>query len=202
MNKSQSKTHRSFTTGEAAIYCGVNFRTIIRWIEKGILNAYKLPGRGDHRIPEESLISFMRENQMPIPQDLLPAQSDRILVVDDDVPMAKAISRVLKQAGYKTDIAGNGFIAGSMMQKFVPSVITLDLKMPGLNGFDVLEYVRNEPTLSNTKILVVSAQPEIELKQAIKMGADDSLAKPFDNKELLAKVAQLMTSEQKRVNQI
>jgi excisionase family DNA binding protein len=49
---------QALTTGEAAKYCGVNFRTVIRWIERGHLDAYKLPGRGDNRIPVDTFVDY------------------------------------------------------------------------------------------------------------------------------------------------
>ncbi|MDO6805884.1 helix-turn-helix domain-containing protein, partial [Wenyingzhuangia sp. 1_MG-2023] len=53
------------TTGEVAKYCGVNFRTVIRWIERGHLEAYKLPGRGDNRVPVAGFVRFLQSNEMP-----------------------------------------------------------------------------------------------------------------------------------------
>ena len=57
------------TTGEIARYCGVNFRTVIRWIERGRLKAYQLPGRGDNRVTVEDFIDFLKVNSMPIPEE-------------------------------------------------------------------------------------------------------------------------------------
>ena len=62
---------QALTTGEVAKYCGVNFRTVIRWIERGHLEAYKLPGRGDNRIPVDSFVNFLKGNNMPVPDDLM-----------------------------------------------------------------------------------------------------------------------------------
>jgi excisionase family DNA binding protein len=67
------------TTGEAAKYCGVNFRTIIRWIDRGHLDAYKLPGRGDNRIPINGFVDFLRKNAMPVADELL--SNDRRLLL-------------------------------------------------------------------------------------------------------------------------
>lgn len=61
---------RAFTTGEIANYCGVNFRTVIRWIKRGHLNAYQLPGRGDNRIALEELVDFLERYNMPVPPEL------------------------------------------------------------------------------------------------------------------------------------
>ena len=180
------------TTGEAAKYCDVNFRTVIRWIEKGYLEAYKLPGRGDNRIPVDSFIKFLSENNMPIPKELI-QENKRILIVEDIPEMAKAISRVLIRAGYQTKIAKNGFEAGDLLNSFKPALMTLDIKMPGLSGQEVLKYTRSQPNLKNLKILVISAQDENCLLEAIKNGADKTLSKPFINQELLASISSLLT---------
>jgi len=179
------------TTGEAAKYCDVNFRTVIRWIEKGYLNAYKLPGRGDNRIPVESLVEFLKTNNMPIPEDLVEI-NNRILIVEDIPEMARSISRTLTGAGYETRIASNGFVAGDLLNSFIPALMTLDIKMPGLSGIDVLKYAKNKSSLKNIKILVISAQTEDHLQEALDSGADQVLAKPFTNAELSAMVESLM----------
>ena len=115
----------TLTTGEAAKYCGVNFRTIIRWIERGHLKAYKLPGRGDNRIRVEDFTRFLKETGIPIPAELQ-AHTHNILVVDDDVKMARAIKRVLTRNGYEVQLAHDGFQAGALLEPFKPSLLTLD----------------------------------------------------------------------------
>ncbi|TQV87594.1 response regulator [Aliikangiella coralliicola] len=182
---------KTYTTGEIAKICGVNFRTVIRWIEKGYIEAYKLPGRGDNRVTEDSLVKFLKNNNMPIPSEI-ETVNKRVLVVDDDEKMARAISRTLKKAGFDTDIAHNGFIAGSKLEVFKPAVMTLDLKMPGISGLEVIHYVQNSEQLVNLKILVVSAQDQKELDEAVQKGASDALSKPFKNSELVARVSQLI----------
>lgn len=67
----------TLTTTQAAEYCGVHFRTVIRWINKGLLVAFKLPGRGDNRVLVQDLANFMLENDMPIPDDLLERLADQ-----------------------------------------------------------------------------------------------------------------------------
>ncbi|HYD59108.1 MAG TPA: response regulator [Noviherbaspirillum sp.] len=178
------------TTGEAARICGVNFRTVIRWIDRGLLHAYKLPGRGDHRVPMEELRRFMRENGIPDPTaPVMPAR--RVLVTDDEPAMARAIERVLVQAKFETAIASNGFEAGAMLHTFRPGLITLDLRMPGVDGLGVLRFLRQTGLPGPLKVLVVSADTDDRLKQALALGADAVLRKPFSNEELLAAVERL-----------
>lgn len=178
------------TTGEIAKYCGVNFRTVIRWIERDLLKAFQLPGRGDNRITREDFLSFLQQHQMPIPQEF---QSDtkRVLIVEDERPMANAIQRVLRSGGYETQIADNGFSAGALFGTFNPKVATLDLRIPGMGGVDVLKFVRETEAISKTKILIVSAMPQQDLNRALDAGADDVLSKPFRNEDLLEKVNRL-----------
>jgi len=59
------------TTGEVAGYCGVNFRTVIRWIKRGYLTAFQLPGRGDNRVRVEDFVTFLEENRIPVPHEVL-----------------------------------------------------------------------------------------------------------------------------------
>lgn len=181
------------TTGEAARVCGVNFRTVLRWIDRGLLHAYKLPGRGDHRVPIEELRRFMRENGIPDlsqPQEL----PKRVLITDDELPMARAIERVLKRVGFETAIATNGFEAGAMLYSFKPGIMTLDLRMPGMDGIEVLRFLQNAELSAPIKTLVVSADSEQRLQQAVELGAHGILRKPFANKDLLDAVEQMYIS--------
>lgn len=179
------------TTGEAAKHCGVNFRTVIRWIEKGRLKAYKLPGRGDHRIQLQDFVAFLRQNQMPIPAELVGA-NNKILIIEDQPEMAAAIRRTLKRAGYDVMVAKDGFVAGSLLAHHTPSLVTLDLKMPGIDGYEVLTFIREHEEHSSVKVLVISAETREGLDRALATGADDVLPKPFDNAVLLEKVTALI----------
>jgi len=179
------------TTGEAAKHCGVNFRTVIRWIERGKLKAYKLPGRGDHRIQVEDFVEFLRENQMPVPAEL-EGLNRSILVIEDQPEMASAIRRVLIRQGFEVEVARDGFSAGTMLSRMKPSLVTLDLKMPGMDGYEVLNFIRNHEEHARTKVLVISAETRAGLDRAVELGASDILPKPFENEELLAKVEALL----------
>lgn len=179
------------TTGEIAKYCGVNFRTVIRWIERGHLKAYQLPGRGDNRVEIEDFLQFLQKNKMPIPEEFQD-QTKRILVIDDDEPMANAIVRILRRQGYETLVAPDGFFAGALLGTFLPHVVTLDLSMPGISGREVLAFIRDCEALEGTRVLVVSGLSIEELEAAVEAGADDLLQKPFESEELLKKIQDLL----------
>jgi CheY-like chemotaxis protein len=185
---------RNLTTGDIAKLCGVNFRTVIRWIQRGHLKAFQLPGRGDNRVLVSDFLAFLRANNMPVPEELQKT-GRRVLVVEDDAKMAASIQRSLKRAGFDVAIAKDGFSAGSMVNTFTPAVMTLDLKMEGIGGLEVLKSIRSNPELSQLKVLVVSAMPQEQLDEAAAAGADGVLAKPFKNPELVKRLKELMGDE-------
>lgn len=177
------------TTGEAAQICGVNFRTVMRWIDRGLLPAYRLPGRGDRRVLREELQRFMLENGIPDQSThVLPR---RVLITDDEPGMARAIERVLRGAHFETAIAANGFEAGAMLQTFKPGIMTLDLRMPGMDGLDVLRYLQKADFPVQFKTLIVSADTETRLQEALTLGAHGVLRKPFANDALLDAVERM-----------
>lgn len=183
---------KTLTTGEIAEFCDVNFRTVIRWIDRGLLKSYKLPGRGDNRVQPADFVAFLQENNMPIPDEFAELdRQNRILVIDDDEGMASAISRLLIRQGYEVEVAHSGFEAGSKLASFQPVLVTLDLSMPGIDGFDVLRTLRTQHD-SAIKVIVISALNDMQLEKAIEQGADLTFRKPFDNDALITAVTQLI----------
>jgi two-component system response regulator VicR len=107
----------------------------------------------------------------------------RVLIVDDEVAMARAISRVLRRAGFESLFATNGLQVRSLLCTFKPALLTLDIQMPWVDGMDLLQLLRDSPRNRPFKILVVSAAPRPE--RALAAGADAVVAKPFTNQELV-----------------
>lgn len=181
---------KTLTPGEIAQYCDVHQRTVSRWIASGQLKGFKLPGRGNYRVVLEDFICFLQQQKIPVPESLTPATT--ILVVDDEVAYRRAILRVLQSGGFNVIMAEDGFQAGVLLLHHKPAVMTLDLQMPGLDGFEVLKYIRQHPDLNQTKILVISGLGQTELDRALAAGADATLSKPFDNVHLLDTIARLI----------
>lgn len=179
------------STGEVAKLCAVNFRTVIRWAEKGLLPSYRLPGRGDYRVKVADLRQFLLSNQMPVPAAIAPLQR-KALVIDDEPAMAAAIERCLKRAGFEVATATSGFAAGLMVPQFGPSLITLDLRMPALDGFAVLELLAHTRLPVKPKVLVISADSEARLAESLQRGADMAIAKPFTNEQLLEAINKML----------
>lgn len=182
---------KTLTTGQIAKYCGVHYRTVLRWIESNRLSAFKLPGGGHHRIKTDAFLHFLTENNMPVPKELC-LSTKTILIVEDDKPMAKAIERILLKEGYNIVIAHDGFKAGTMLCTLRPAIMTLDLNIPGVDGFQILKFIRENNDLKNTKVVVISGSQDKILNETLDIGAHCVLAKPFINDELSNTVKQLI----------
>jgi excisionase family DNA binding protein len=181
---------KTLTPGEIASYCDVHQRTVSRWIASGQLKGFKLPGRGNYRVVLEDFICFLNQQKIPVADSL--TTTTTVLVVDDEVAYRRAIFRVLQQGGFHVIQAQDGFQAGLLLVQHKPAVMTLDLQMPGLDGFEVLKYIREHPELNQTKILVISGLAQSELDRAKACGANAILSKPFDNPRLLEAIQQLI----------
>ncbi|MEH6734871.1 MULTISPECIES: response regulator [unclassified Shewanella] len=188
-----------------AQYCDVHHRTVSRWISQGRLKGHKLPGRGNYRVLLDDFILFLQQQKMPMPEELMSycedietdsdsgsASPKRILIIDDETEIRNAIRRVLSSSGYYFSFAADGFHAGVKLLSDKPDLITLDLAMPSLDGFEVLQFIRQQPELAELKILVLSGLSEHELQKALDLGADAVLSKPFDNDKLRSLVNSLL----------
>ena len=110
----------------------------------------------------------------------------KILIVDDDNNIAELISLYLTKECYETMIVNDGESAVAAVDTFAPNLILLDLMLPGIDGYQVCREVR---TKSQIPIIMLSAKGEIFDKVlGLEMGADDYMEKPFDTKELVARV--------------
>jgi two-component system, OmpR family, response regulator RpaA len=184
-----------FTTGEAAKVCKVSQQTIIRCFDSGQLKGFRVPGSRFRRIPRDALHRFMKENG--IPTDALESGRRRVLIVDDDQAVVDLISEVLAgDARFETKVVNNGFGAGILAKEYHPDLIILDVMLPDINGQQVCELLRKDPTMSDIKIICISGMIEEDKIQELRTsGADDFLHKPLDIDELMRRVCRLLDME-------
>ena len=113
-------------------------------------------------------------------------EQGRILVVDDEESVRDLLQRVLKEAGYNVVTAANGQEALDKVSQFNVSLVLLDIKMPGLNGFQVLDHIRQR---SDIPVIMLTAIGEVtNVRDSLALGADDYIRKPFKTRELLARI--------------
>ncbi len=114
------------------------------------------------------------------------AEKQKILIVDDDDNIAELISLYLIKECYDTKIVGDGESALREYENYRPDLILLDLMLPGIDGYQVCREIRSH---SNVPIIMLSAKGEVFDKVlGLELGADDYMIKPFDSKEMVARV--------------
>src|SRR6202167_1006144 len=121
----------------------------------------------------------------------VPANSERILVIEDDRAVQKALKRLFEAEGFTVDIAGNGAEGLEMFRAAPPSVLVLDLSLPGTPGQDVCREISQ--AAPSVPIVILSAKTEVMDKVLLlELGAHDYVTKPFSPRELLARVRPAM----------
>lgn len=195
---------KPLTTGDVADFCDVSDRTVLVWIEEGKLKTYRTPG-GHNRISVKDFIAFLNEHNMPVPVEFTQEdgqvsgagdkdRAKRILIVDDDEGIVNSLKRLLKmETDYEVDAAFNGFDAGMKVLGFDPDIVLLDIRMPGMDGYEVAKRIKHMQLDKNIRIIAMSAYFNEDSKKTITdIGVDLCINKPFDNDELIAQIRSLI----------
>lgn len=183
---------RVFTTGEVAQICKVSQQTVIRCFDSGRLQGFRVPGSRFRRIPRDSLVAFMKNNQ--IPMDQLETGKKRVLVVDDDEAIVEMFTELLERDGrFEVQTAATGYDAGILTEQFRPDIILLDFKLPDINGTAVCRTIRSNPAFKHMQIIIISgvADPD-EVSELKAAGADEFIRKPFDINSVINRIADLV----------
>lgn len=122
-----------------------------------------------------------------------PAAAERILVVDDEADILALVTYHLAKSGYRVSTAATGPEALRAARDERPALIVLDLMLPGMSGFDVLEQLRGDAATSGIAVLMLTARrDEPDRIRGLSIGADDYLTKPFSPQELVLRVAAIL----------
>lgn len=114
---------------------------------------------------------------------------DHILIVDDEADVADLLSFTLKNEGFNVSTAGDGEQALKKIRQNPPSLVVLDLMLPGVSGTDVCRTIRRDPQLTNIPIVMLTAKSEeTDRIVGFELGADDYIIKPFSPRELVLRV--------------
>jgi diguanylate cyclase (GGDEF)-like protein len=122
-----------------------------------------------------------------------PGVKERILIVDDEPHIRRILTFLLQQKGYETLTAADGQEALDVARTELPDLVLLDLMMPRMDGFEVCTHLRAEFSTSQIPVIMVTAKGEVTDKvRGLQGGANDYLTKPYDNKELVARVQNML----------
>jgi DNA-binding response OmpR family regulator len=120
----------------------------------------------------------------------------RILVVEDEDNIAIALDYLMTREGYDHDRIANGGEALGRIRDTHPDLVLLDVMLPEVSGYEICQGVRLDPSLSDVKILMMTARgSSIERKKGMALGADGFITKPFELKELRQEVRRLLGQE-------
>lgn len=116
-----------------------------------------------------------------------------ILIIEDDVTQRGLLSRVLEREGYDTLGIGHGEMGLRAIVEYAPALVLLDLSLPGMDGFEICRRLRSDPLTATLPVIVITAHTSMEdMVTALDAGADDFLAKPVQQVELLARIRSAM----------
>lgn len=203
MQKSDKKI-KIFSALEVANICGVVNQTAVNWIKNGHLKAFMTPGN-QYRVYADDLISFLLDRGMRLPDELEPfldknQKTNTIIIVDDDVDVNGVIKRFLaeKMDGYDILQAFDGFQAGSLISENKPSVIILDIKLPGINGNKLCRQIKSDSKLGDPIIIAITGIDEVESRdQILADGADAYFHKPLKFNDLVTSINELLEKQTK-----
>ncbi len=184
------KSLSTFAVGEML---HVDPGSVANWVDQDLLKAHRTPG-GHRRVRVEDLLEFLREHNMPIPQEL-DGQPPLILVVDDEPAVATMIAHAIRDAHPEYEVleANDGFQAGTLVATRKPEVVLLDLRMPGINGFDVCRQIKSQEETRSTHVIAMTAYPLQEnTDRILACGARTCLTKPLEIDKMLAGVAECL----------
>jgi DNA-binding response OmpR family regulator len=124
--------------------------------------------------------------------------SKKILIVDDEPNIVTALEYLLQRSGYEVLLAQDGEAALKQVEQHLPHLVLLDVMMPLKSGYEVCQRMRERADWQHIKIIMLSAKGrEAEVNKGLSLGADFYVTKPFSNKDLVAKIDELLGSETK-----
>ena len=122
--------------------------------------------------------------------------AQKVLIVDDEVNIVISLEFLMEQAGYTVDIARTGNEAMAKLAEFQPDLVLLDVMLPGINGFDICQRIRQTPEWAAMKIVMLTAKGrDVEITKGLALGANAYITKPFSTKALLAEVQNQLAAD-------
>lgn len=198
MEAEKPAVFRPLGVGEAAKVCRVTTRTINNWIRAGKLKAYATPG-GHFRIWPNDLKKFLKVHKMDINFDFRGGHPKKILLVDDDESYAEMISEVIRDRlpDCEVTVTRDGYEALILLGETKPDLVVLDLMMPGIDGFKVLDLIADRKVNYDLKVLILSGNlTPLAIERLKTSRADRWLSKPILAPELVHSVLDLLSGEE------
>ncbi|WP_165933398.1 response regulator transcription factor [Arundinibacter roseus] len=119
----------------------------------------------------------------------------KVVIAEDEPSILLSLEFLMKKAGYQVYIARDGAEARDIIDRELPHIVLLDIMIPGMNGYEVCQYIRSSPTLTNTRVVFLSAKnKDSDREYGYQIGADLYIPKPFSTRDLMTKINMLAVS--------
>lgn len=116
-----------------------------------------------------------------------------ILVIDDDETLLATVDSILKKNGYNAALAKDTKEGFTLIEKRLPQLILLDIKLPGMDGYEALDKLKGEEKTKDIPVIMLTSKNDIaSVSQCLENGAHDYIVKPFDYNNLVARVRQVL----------
>lgn len=171
---------RILTSHEVASLVQVSPSAVLRWIDQGLLRAFRTPG-GHRRVGATALVDFLRAQGMPVPAQLETPRL-KLLVVDDEPEFLRSLGTLLERADGRLDVelaesAVDGLIKIGLRR---PDVVLLDAYMPGMDGPEVCRRIKSAPETAHVTVMAMSGRKSEELvNRFVTAGAACFVSKPL-----------------------
>ena len=175
-----------YTTHEISRLLQVDPSSVSKWIDRGILLAFRTPG-GHRRVRGSDLRAFLEAHHMPIPEELDTGRV-RLIAVDDDRQMLDGLRRSLKPYGSQVELLTtmSGIEAVLMVSESKPDGLLIDLNLPDIDGLEVCRRISSRKQFEGVLLVTMTGRPSSQiLSESLKAGAVACLAKPLEMPQAL-----------------
>ncbi len=185
-SEGSSMTDQLYTTHDISRLLQVDPSTVSKWIDRGILMAFRTPG-GHRRVRSADLRTFLITHQMPVPEEL-GSSTVRLLVVDDERQVLDAIKRLFKPYANQVELqtTTSGVEALLLVSEQKPHGMLIDLNRPDIDGIEVCRRIRARKQMEGVRLITMTSAhtPEV-VEQSKQAGAVACLPKPLDVTQVL-----------------
>ena len=186
---------KSLSTGDIARYCQVTPATVVNWIKAGKLEVYTTPG-GQYRMDVGDFVDFLRDNKLPIPEELQPTNERRLLLIDNDPAVLDNATQTVAQElpTIILEESDNGYDGLIKLGAFKPHAVVLDMDLPNFDVGEAVRRLRSNQDTRNMFVIAVGgdATDADVMRKVRRIGVDAMLNRPLKYSELTRTLARLL----------
>lgn len=192
---------KPLSVGQVAEICRVSKKTVLNWIYDGAMKAFTTYG-GHYRVWPANVRKFLDTTGMDIPFDYVEDRTTQILIIDDDFDFATLLKTAImaELPAVEVTTTDDGYEGLMLIGELKPQLVILDIKMPKLDGFQVLDLLKTKRAEHDVKVLVVTGFLDAETRERLsKTVADHWLDKLTDINTIIKTIASFLRSEKSMV---